>query len=274
MEASEHGHHAQKEGKDGAYAIAGAFLISAIILSAAIIYAVGNLNGSLQQVQQGITEVKVALANAPSVAAAPAAPQRVQPTTQPPAATPPPQPQPKGKVLLQDAVSKGSEDAKYALVEYSDFQCPFCQRFFQQTEAQLFTDYVDTGKVRFVYKHFPLDSIHPNARPAAQASECARDQGKFWEMHDKIFEKSPDIGSASLKQMAAELKMDTAKFNACLDSGEKNAVVEAQLQEGIQNGIGGTPGFLLVDDKGNVLQVVSGAQPYSVFQQLFSSVGI
>lgn len=83
--------------------------------------------------------------------------------------------------------SKGPSDAKVTLVEFSDFQCPYCASFYSATEQQIMKDYVESGKVRFVYKHFPLTTIHPNAQKAAEASECAGDQGKFWEMHDLLF---------------------------------------------------------------------------------------
>lgn len=88
---------------------------------------------------------------------------------------------------LGDAIFKGDANAKVVLVEFSDFQCPFCARFYSDTLGQLEKEYVDTGKVKFVYKHFPLISIHPYAQKAAEASECAREQGKFWEMHDMMF---------------------------------------------------------------------------------------
>ncbi len=88
---------------------------------------------------------------------------------------------------LDGLPSKGSDGAKITLVEFSDFQCPFCARFFSETLSQLTTDYIDTGKVRLVYAHFPLISIHPNAQKAAEAASCAAEQGKFWEMHDLMF---------------------------------------------------------------------------------------
>ncbi len=256
--------------EDGAYAIAGAFLISAIILSAAIIYAVGNLNGSLQQVQKGISEVKVALANAP---VATAAPPRAQATATP-LPTQPPAPAPTGKISLDTGAAEGSEDAKFVIAEYSDFQCPFCQRFFSQTYGQLKENYVDNGKVRFIYKHFPLDGLHPQARPAARASECAKDQGKFFEYHDKLFAGGA-LDDASLKQYAKDVGLDVAKFDACYAKGtEKDAIIDAQMAEGAQNGIRGTPGFLITDDTGKVLQLVSGAQPYANFQAALSAAGV
>ncbi|MEK7497584.1 MAG: thioredoxin domain-containing protein [Patescibacteria group bacterium] len=94
----------------------------------------------------------------------------------------------KTNVNIGDSSSKGDSNAKVVLVEFSDFQCPFCARFYSETLGQIQKDYIDTGKVRLVYKHFPLISIHPNAQKAGEASECANEQGKFWEMHDALFE--------------------------------------------------------------------------------------
>lgn len=256
---------------DGSYAIAGAFLVSAIILSATIIYAVGNLNTSLLQVKQGLADVKVGLANAPANGANTGtqqpAPTAVIPTQAPaPAAT--------GKVDLAGAPTLGSKTAKYVLVEYSDFQCPFCERFYSQTELQLRKDYVDTGKIQFIYKHFPLDQLHPNARPAARAAECAKDQGKFWEYHDALF-STQQLDEAGFKKYAADLKLDTAKFNACLAAdANKDTIINAQESEGISNGIQGTPGFVITDPTGKALTTISGAQPYDVFKQALASVGV
>lgn len=91
-------------------------------------------------------------------------------------------------VNIDGAYSKGSNDAKVTIVEFSDFQCPYCARFYSETLGQIIKDYVDTGKVRFVYKHFPLISIHPLAQKAGEAAACAGEQGKFWEMHDLMFD--------------------------------------------------------------------------------------
>ncbi len=260
-----------KEG-DGAYAIAGAFLISAIILSATIIYAVGNVNMSLQQVRQGLSEVKVGLAAQQAAPSGNGA--QLQPTVAPVAPTPVPTQAPTGKVSFDSGVWEGKKDAPVVLVEYSDFQCPFCQRFYSATYGQLKKDYVDTGKIALVFKHFPLDQIHPNARPAARAAECAKDQGKFFEYHDKLFTEQ-QLDEAGYKKYATDLKLDMTKFNACLAKGtEKDSIIDAQEQEGVNNGIRGTPGFLLTDSAGNVKQLVSGAQPYDVFKQALASVGV
>ncbi|MBS3132826.1 DsbA family protein [Candidatus Woesearchaeota archaeon] len=188
-------------------------------------------------------------ANAPPAAAAPSAPSGEQAA---PAGA---------EVEVGDAPTMGREDAPVTLIEFSDFQCPFCGRHFSQTHPQIKQYYIDTGKVRFVYKHFPLDSIHPQATPAALASECAKEQGKFWEYHDIIFQNQQSLGDASYKQWAAQLSLDTAQFNDCYDSQKYLSDVRSDLQEGSAAGVRGTPGFFLNG------QPISGAQPFSVFQQ-------
>ncbi len=149
---------------------------------------------------------------------------------------------------------RGNKNAKVTLVEFSDFQCPYCGRF-EPTVAQAMTEYGD--KIRLVYKHFPLDSIHPNARPAAEASECASEQGKFWEFHDALFQNQDKLGAAYYGELAKTLKLDTNKFTACLTANKYKAVVDADYQQGIQAGVQGTPHTLV-----NGI-AVSGAVPYA-----------
>ena len=162
----------------------------------------------------------------------------------------------------------GNKNAPVTMIEFSDFQCPFCKRFRDQTFDQLKAQYIDTGKVKFVYRDFPLSSIHPNAQKAAEAAECADDQGKFWEYHDKIFEGQSvwaSSGVSVFKQYAQELGLDSKKFNDCLDSGKYKNEVEKDLSDATKTGGQGTPYFLI----GN--QPVSGAQPFSAFQQAIES---
>jgi protein-disulfide isomerase len=165
------------------------------------------------------------------------------------------------EVDIGDSPVKGDDDAPVTIIEFSDFQCPFCSRFYTQTLPQLENEYINTGKVKFVYMHFPLDNIHPEATPAALATECARDQGKFWEFHDLVFENQQSIGDASYKQWASQLSLDTTKFNDCYDSKKFETDVRDDLAKGSAAGIRGTPGFLLNG------QLISGAQPFAVFQQ-------
>jgi len=147
-------------------------------------------------------------------------------------------------------------------VEYSDFQCPFCGKA-QPTIDQVLKDYA--GKVKIYFRQFPLTQIHQNAQKAAEAALLAGDQDKFWEYHDKLFQNQENLDVVNLKRYAAELGLDTAKFNAGLDSGEKAAQVSAELQEGAANGVQGTPAFFING------QLISGSQPYSAFKQVIDA---
>ena len=160
---------------------------------------------------------------------------------------------------------RGEEDAPVTMIEFSDFQCPFCGRFFTQTLPLIEEQYLKTGKVKFVYKDFPLESIHPMALPAALAARCAGEQGKFWEYHDIIFENQALLSDSSLKQWASDLGLNTGDFNSCLDSQKYLSEIRKDLQEGEAAGIRGTPGFLING------QLISGAQPFNVFQQAIES---
>ncbi len=166
--------------------------------------------------------------------------------------------------LIDDDASKGDENAPVIIVEWSDFECPFCGRFYSQTLGQIETEYVNTGKVKFVYRDFPL-SFHANAQKAAEAAECAGEQEKFWEMHDKLFEEGVKGGISSFKQFAADIGLDTDKFDDCLDSGKMASEVAKDMQDGQAAGITGTPGFIING------QLVSGAQPFSAFQQVIEA---
>ncbi len=172
------------------------------------------------------------------------------------------------KALVDDDAVLGSAKAPVTIVEFSDYQCPFCTRFYQDTEKQLYDTYIKTGKVKFIYRDFPL-SFHQNAQKAAEGAECAGEQGKYFEMHDKMFSKSQADGTgiavADLKTYAKELGLDTAKFNDCLDSGKMAAETQKDQSDGAAAGVQGTPSFFV-----NGVQV-SGAQPFSVFQQVIDA---
>jgi len=160
----------------------------------------------------------------------------------------------------------GSKKAKVAIIEFSDFQCPFCRSFWKDTLPLIKKEYVDTGKAYFVYRDFPL-SFHSGAQSAAEAAECARDQDKYWEFHDKIFGEQEKLGQGTIqfgveeiKKWARESGLDTAKFNQCLDSGKYKSEVEKDIADGSSAGVSGTP-TLFVNGKKFV-----GAQPFLVFK--------
>lgn len=172
-------------------------------------------------------------------------------------------PQPAVEATVDDDPSRGPEDAAVTIIEFSDFQCPYCARFQQQTLPQILSEYGD--RVRFVYRDFPLTSIHPNALKAAEASECADDQGKYWEYHDLLFQNQSALDEESLKAYAASLGVDTDAFNECLDSNKHMSEVRKDLEDGIAAGVQGTPAFFING------QLVSGAQPFAAFQSVIEA---
>ena len=177
-------------------------------------------------------------------------------------------------ISLDDDPVKGNLNAPITIVEFSDFQCPFCAKFHSTTLPQLQANYIDSGKVKFVYRDFPIQSIHPNAVPAALASECADEQGMFWEYHDLVFENQKKwqglSGSAMIdtfEQYALELGLNTSDFNTCFESGKYVDEVTKDLQDGASYGITGTPGFFIGNDELGYVKII-GAQPYPVFERL------
>jgi protein-disulfide isomerase len=165
--------------------------------------------------------------------------------------------------ITKDNHIRGNFDAPITLVEFSDFECPFCARHYP-TLNKILSDY--KGKVRLVYKHFPL-GFHPNAQKAAEASECADEQGKFWEYHDKLFENQANgLSIDKFKQWAKDLGLDTNKFNDCLDSGKYAQKVQADYQEGAQKGVDGTPATFING------KLITGALPYEFFKKEIDSI--
>lgn len=160
--------------------------------------------------------------------------------------------------------SEGSDSAKVVMVEFSDFQCPYCGDFARNVLPQIRENYVDTGKVKFVFKSFPLPQ-HQYAFNASEAAECARDQGKFWEMYDKLYQNQDALAVSDIKEYAIELELNISQFDQCLDSGAKASIVQNDTNYAIQMGIDETPTFYINDKK------ITGDQPYSVFQQAIDS---
>lgn len=176
------------------------------------------------------------------------------PTDQQPTAGPVPE------VTAADHI-RGKADAPITIIEYSDYQCPFCQRH-EKTMQQVLKDF--PNDVRLVYRHFPLSSIHPFAQKASEAAECAGKQNKFWEMHDQLFllgESAAGLSLEGMKKLAVDLKLDTNKFNTCLDQGETASIVNQQYQDGGAAGVSGTPANFVNG------QLLEGALPYDSFKQ-------
>ncbi len=150
----------------------------------------------------------------------------------------------------------GNASAPVAIVEFSDFQCPFCGKLYREGGAEVKTNYVDTGKVRYYFRDFPL-GFHPNAWPTSIAARCAGDQGKYWEMHDKLFDTQDswsgleDVGD-TMKGYAVDLGLDNATFNACYDAQEHTSEINDDFTTGQVYGVRGTPSNFVVISKNNV----------------------
>lgn len=187
-----------------------------------------------------------------------------QPAAQQPAAPDP------NKVYNVDAGHlpvNGDKNAKVTVIEFSDFECPFCGKFFTDTYPSLKKDYIDTGKVKFYFRHYPLP-FHTKAVPLANLAECANDQGEFWKMHDKIFENNstvPTLTDADFKQWAVDLGMDATTFNNCYDAKTHQKEIDKDSADGQVSGVSGTPTFYI-----NGKQLV-GAQPYASFKPLIDA---
>lgn len=172
------------------------------------------------------------------------------------------------KVSADDDPFLGEKNAPVTIIEFSDFQCPFCRTFWKETLPLLKSNYIDTGKVKFVYRDFPL-SFHPSSHLAAEAVECAKDQTKFWELHDKIFQEQNKQGSGTIQfikenvvRWAGQTSLDLGKFSSCLDSRKYQAEVDKDLADGTAAGVSGTPSFFI---NGHLLV---GAQPFGAFQEV------
>lgn len=163
-----------------------------------------------------------------------------------------------------DEPAWGPADARIVIVEYSDFQCPYCKMFMENTYARLRQMYSD--QVRFIYRDFPLDSIHPRARPAAEAAQCAHEQGKFWEYHDLLFANQQALETSDLKRYAQQIGLNMEQFNTCVDTRKYQASVEADVQAGLRQNVTGTPTFFING------QALVGAQPLEAFQAVIAQL--
>jgi len=167
---------------------------------------------------------------------------------------------------------KGKADATVTLVEYSDYQCPFCARHYRAVMPILQEEYIDTGKLKFVMREYPLPALHKNASNAAMAALCAGKQDKYWDMHTLLFENQKELDVDNLKSFAGTIGIDTARFNKCLDNKETGVQARKDLASGAKLGMGGTPGFFigLTDpddpDKVTLSVQIRGAQSVDKFK--------
>lgn len=162
----------------------------------------------------------------------------------------------------------GKENAPVTIVEVSDYQCPYCKRFADGTLKELKEKYIDTGKVRFVFKDLPLD-FHQHARTAALAAHCARDQGKYWQMHDQLFANNNSLDSKSIAAYAKNIQLEMDKFSICMSSNRHLNAINKDVADAGKAGLTGTPSFVIGKTTSDVINgpVVRGAMPLSVLEQ-------
>jgi len=175
---------------------------------------------------------------------------------------------------VDDDAMMGSRDAKVTLVEFSDYQCPYCLRHFTETFPGLKSDYIDTGKINYVFRDSPLP-FHPQAIPAAIAAECARQQGgdgvyfqmgqKIFNAQDKMYDQSAAVYQQTLRGFAVELGLDSGKFLTCVNDPKTKSEIDADIKAGAGFGVEGTPSFVLTD--GTTSMLIRGAQPLKVFKK-------
>jgi protein-disulfide isomerase len=174
-------------------------------------------------------------------------------------------------IAIENEPFRGNAGAKVTLVEVSDYHCPFCRRQSLQTVPQLMTEYVNSGKVKYVFVDYPIAQLHPDAFKSHEAATCAGDQGKYWQMHDSLFTNAPARDVAQLTAQAKALGLDMAKFDACLGSGRHATPIHDSVTRMEELGVGGTPLTLIgiTPPPGAPMKIVSfvyGARPYGDFK--------
>lgn len=232
-----------KEASFGQYALPLSILVAAVMISGTLLYTKSSAGAS--------TRDGAGTANVGNNAGVVAGPAEV--------------------TISDDDTILGDKDAKVAIVEFSDFQCPFCRSFYNGAFDQIKSEYIDTGKAYLVYKHMPL-SFHPAAVVSAQAAECVGEQGKFWEFHDKIYDEQAKQGGGTIEYSRVELVawagdigVNVADLNSCLDDGRYLDKIEQHITEASKAGVLGTPSFVING------QSISGAQPFAAFQAVIEA---
>ena len=171
----------------------------------------------------------------------------------------------------------GNPNAPITIIEFSDFQCPFCAKFHIQTLPKIMEEYIKEGKVKLVFRDFPIQSIHSNALLASVAAECANEQGKFKEIHDKLFEnqnewnnKNTDNVIILFNQYSSEMGMQKEKFDSCIKNGKYIKEIQKDLEDGRTYGISGTPGFFIGNDEVGFIEL-KGAHPFENFKNIIDN---
>jgi protein-disulfide isomerase len=184
----------------------------------------------------------------------------------------------KGAVVTVDGGAiHGKQDARVTIVEFSDYQCVFCARHSRDTFPQIDREYIQTGRVRYVVRDFPIESIHPQAFKAHEAAHCAGEQGKQWAMHEKLFSNQRALSVSDLTAHAQSLGLEMPRFEKCLSSGQYAARIRQSFEEGRRLGVRATPTFFIGLAESNnstvkAMQRVIGAQPYSAFKAAIDQV--
>lgn len=173
-------------------------------------------------------------------------------------------------VSLDDSPTLGSDTAKIGIVEFSDYECPYCRTSQTQLLPQIKKEYIDTGVVRYVHKDYPLVSIHSQAAPAAIAAQCANAQGRFWDMHEALF--AHPLRAALYPELARKLKLDEQKFSVCLNDAAPRQAIYRDVQEARRLGISGTPSFAIGRIEGNKLIVVGVSKGMPSFEAIIQQV--
>jgi len=178
------------------------------------------------------------------------------------------------EVSVSGKPSLGREDAPVTMVEFSDYQCPFCKRHFLTVLPIIKKEYIDTGKIRYVFRDFPIASLHPQAKKGHEAAYCAGEQNKYWEMHDTLFENSKDFSVPALNRYAQGIGLEGDRYNNCLQSGKYSSRIEKEIAEGVKAGVRGTPSFFIgPSGSGGKITgtMVRGAQPLARFRQVIEN---
>lgn len=211
---------------------------------------VGQLQAQVERLEGGLARIKVDQANAPAGGKLP------------------------GVVELGDAILQGSPEAKLAIIEFTDYECPFCARHARETFPRIKSELIETGLVRYGVRDFPIPS-HANARDAAIAARCAGRQGRYWDMHAALFEHRKNLGDGLYRRLGGELGLDSAAFASCLVDPSVGAAVDADLAYGRGIGVTGTPKFFVGRLEGQTLVdvvLIPGAMPYAAFADAVSQL--